>query len=79
MKNIMLTLIESGQLNKLQTQYDTAQKCIVHDADGHALTYQRLFLLFLIVLCGMAIAISILIIEIIRKKHVKQTASEGEV
>ena len=74
----MLTLIESSQLNKLQTQYDTSKKCVAHNADGHGLTYQRLFLLFLIILCGMAIAISVLLIEIIRKKHVKQTVSEGE-
>ena len=65
MKKVLLKIIESGQLNKLIAKYNTKAKCSnVKDGEGVPLTYQKLFLLFIIMGFGIILGSFVLLVEI---------------
>ena len=76
MKQALLKMIESGQLNKLIANYDTIAKCgNPKGGEGVPLTYQRLFLLFIIMGFGMMMGSLVLLIEVCYKPKLLLTKS----
>ena len=76
MKQALLKMIESGQLNKLIANYDTIAKCgNPKGVEGVPLTYQRLFLLFIIMGFGMMMGSLVLLIEVCYKPKLLLTKS----
>ena len=75
MKHIMLKVKESGQQQRITDEYVSRANHIcqqsiqeTEDSNGIALSYKKLFILFVIIALGMITAIIMLIIEISNKR-----------
>ena len=75
MKDVMLKMIESGQLQRITDEYAKIanHKCenSIQETDEDndvSLSYKKLFMLFLIIGVGMAMAIFVMIVEKISKR-----------
>ena len=75
MKHIMLKVMESGQLQRIIDEYamNANHKCEqsiqeTEEQNDIALSYKKLFILFVIIGLGMTLAIIMLIIEISNKR-----------
>ena len=66
MEVTLMKIIESGQLEKLKTKYESNSNCNPNIINSDvSLSYQKLFLLFIIMSGGMAFAMVVLIYEIL--------------
>ena len=74
MKHIMLKVKESGQQQRIIDEYAVKanriceQSSLQTEDDGIALSYKKLFMLFVIIAVGMIMAIIMLILEISNKR-----------
>ena len=69
MTMVMIKLFESGQIHRLITNYNSKANCnpVIKD-DGTPLSYQKLFLLFTLILGAMVLAILVLVYEVLNDK-----------
>ena len=77
LKKVILQIIDSGQLQRLMTQYNSEEICdpFLEDA-GTPLSLKKLFLLYLIISLGMMFSILLLVFEISKgSKHSNQVKS----
>lgn len=69
LKMVMIKLFESGQINRLVANYDAKTICNpVQDDEGTPLSYQKLFLLFTLIVGAMVLALVVLVYEVLKNK-----------
>ena len=66
---VMNKLIDTGHISKLIAKYDSNTICNpVKEDQGTPLSYQKLFLLFALIIIGMASALIVMICEVLKNQ-----------
>ena len=69
LKMAMIKLFESGQIKKLIAKYDATTICNpIKEDEGTPLSYQKLFLLFALIVSAMVLAVVVLVYEVLNNK-----------
>ena len=68
LKWAMMKMIESGQLTKLITKYESGAICELKEDESKSLSYQKLFLLYVVIVGGMVLSVLVLIFEVLKRK-----------
>ena len=69
LKMAMIKLFESGQIKKLIAKYDATTICNpIKEDEGTPLSYQKLFLLFALIVGAMVLALVVLVYEVLKNK-----------